>query len=172
MDELPPDKENLPASTDSEHDCKVCKHQKCQGIEERYARNWSLVALAKKYTIKLSHLEKHFNEPTLQDKFAYQRRIIVEDVCDHVIRACLPMLEGEPVGKGLYLRDLLDALKLKQSIKGEGKIEELWKSVEQISKEVGAEEFAEVKSSSDIMKEANRLADKLGLKETKDESLN
>ena len=168
MDELPPDKENLPAGTDSEHDCKVCKHQKCQGIEERYARNWSLVALAKKYTIKLSHLEKHFNEPTLQEKFAYQRRIIVEDVCDHVIRACLPMLEGEPVGKGLYLRDLLDALKLKLNIKDEGKIEELWKFVDELPKEASAE----VKSSSDIMKEANRLADKLGLRETKDESLN
>lgn len=140
------------------HRCNVCKIKNRQNLEARYAQGWRVLDLARRFMVKFSDLEKHLRETGLEKKFAKQRQIKIDEFCDEVIRATLPLLEGKSATKGLYVRDGIDAAKVKMKIKDQRKIEELWESVDQISKEASAGEYA----PSAINGTVNRLAKTMG----------
>lgn len=137
-EQLQKDKKSNRVATPGIHACNVCKIKNRMALEERYAQGWRVLDLAKRYSVKFSDLEKHLRETGLEKKFAKQRMIKIDEFCDEIIRAALPLLEGKSATKGLYVRDAIDAAKVKMKIKDQRKIEELWESVDQISKEAGA----------------------------------
>lgn len=139
------------------HTCKICIMKRRKELEERYAQGWRLIDLIKRYKCNLELLQKHLEETGLVKKCAKQRKIKIDEFCDEVIRASLPLLDGKSTSKGLYMRDAIDAAKVKMKIKDSRKIEELWESVERISEEVGAGEFPK-----DVKKTVSRLAGVLG----------
>lgn len=152
-----PNADNLPQENkegaEGVHQCPVCTHRNGQVIEERYAQGWRVLDLAKRYKIKFSDLKKHLEESGLKDKYAHARKIKVDEFCDEVIRACYPLLEGASPTKGLYVRDGLDAAKVKLRVKDERKIEELWEEVDRSSSE----------AAPDVNKKTiNRLAKVMG----------
>ncbi|MBU4492072.1 MAG: hypothetical protein KKD69_06380 [Euryarchaeota archaeon] len=157
MDSLEiPNADNLPQENlegaQSVHKCKVCVHQNRRSLEQRYAQGWRVMDLAKWYKVKYSDLIKHLEESGLKEKCAHARLIKVDEFCDEVIRAALPILNGESTTKGLYIRDALDAAKVKLRVKDERKIDELWEEVDRASKE----------SVPDVNKTVNRLAKVMG----------
>ena len=151
---LQKDRKSNREATKGIHACPVCKAKNRRALEERYAQGWRVLDLAKRYSVKFSDLERHLKETGLEAKFAKQRTIKIDEFCDEVIRAALPLLEGKSATKGLYVRDAIDAAKVKMKIKDQRKIEELWESVDQISKEAGAGE----PSPKSVNQTVNRLA--------------
>ena len=151
-----PNTDNLPQENlegaQSVHKCKVCVHQNRRSLEQRYAQGWRVMDLAKWYKVKHSDLKKHLEESGLKEKCTHARIIKVDEFCDEVIRASYPLLEGVSQTKGLYVRDALDAAKVKLRVKDERKIEELWEEVDRSSSE----------AAPDVNKTVNRLAKVMG----------
>lgn len=139
------------------HKCRVCNIQNRQALEERYAQGWRVLDLAKRYSVNFTDLEKHLRETGLEKKFAKQRQISIDEFCDEVIRASLPLLEGKSATKGLYVRDAIDAAKVKLKIKDQRKIEELWDFVDGANKDASAGE-----PKVDVKKTVNRLSKVMG----------
>jgi len=135
----------------------VCVHQNRKSLEERYAKGWRVIDLVKWYSVKFSDLTEHLKESGLEKKFKSARQIKIDEFCDEVIRASLPMLEGKSTSKSLYIRDAIDAAKVKMKIKDQRKIEELWEFVDQVGKETNTGE-----GEPNIKKTVNRLTKIMG----------
>jgi hypothetical protein len=156
-EKLHPDKDPDRHTPKGMHACRICNMKRRSEMEERYSQGWRVIDLAKRYKCPSELLHRHLEETGLVKKFAKQRKIKIDEFCDDVIRASLPLLDGKSTSKGLYIRDAIDAAKVKMKIKDSRKIEELWESVERISEEVGTGEFPK-----DVKKTVSRLAGVLG----------
>lgn len=118
------------------HNCIICRHPEREEIERQYADGWRLndITRAHPWIKSNSPLQDHFAAIGIKDELEKRREINSEEILERIVRAGLPVLEEGKV----YPRDIIDAIKALNELKGKDRTESLWDLIMLRKKEHGS----------------------------------
>ena len=107
-----------------DHTCLICNHPDRDEIERKYLEGWRLIDIKRDHPFfsSVAVIIEHSKATGIYEEAKRSRRIKVKDICEDIIRAGLPNLDG----KKIYPRDMLEAARILSQHKTGDDIEEFW----------------------------------------------
>lgn len=135
-----PTKENSSRGV-RQHNCIICRHPEREAVEREYLEGWRLSDIRRKHPWVRSDstFHDHLRILGLKDELKKRREIDAEEILERIIRAGLPVLDEGKV----YPRDVIEAVKALNELKGKAKTGEIWRMIEfrrerDVSESIGA----------------------------------
>jgi len=118
------------------HNCMVCRHPDKEEIERKYTDGWRLcdIVRAHPWLKSTNPLVGHIEITGLKETAAKKRIIDTQEILERIVRAGLPVLEDGKV----YPRDIIDAIKALNELKGKDRTDSLWELIMLRKKEHGS----------------------------------
>ncbi len=118
------------------HNCMICRHRDREEIERKYADGWRLCDIVRAHPWLKSErsVADHVEITGLKEAVAKKRNIDTEEILERIVRAGLPILEEGKV----YPRDIIDAIKALNELKGKERTDNLWELIMLRKKEHGS----------------------------------
>lgn len=111
------------------HSCIICRHIERETVERRYLEGWRIVDImtAHPWIHSPSTIYDHLTIIGLRDAVTKKRELDTEELLERIIRAGLPGLDG----KSVYPRDMIEAIKALNELKGKARTNDIWKIIQE-----------------------------------------
>lgn len=110
------------------HNCIICRHPEKTEVERKYADGWLVSDIVRQHPWihNQFNLQEHLRITGIKEAVDKKREIDTEEILERIVRAGLPVLEEGKV----YPRDMIEAIKAWNELKGRQKTSEIWRMVE------------------------------------------
>lgn len=110
------------------HNCIICRHPEKDEVERKYTEGWLVSDIIRHHPWihNQFNLQEHLRITGIKEAVQKKREIDTEEILERIVRAGLPILEEGKV----YPRDMIEAIKAWNELKGRQKTGEIWRMVE------------------------------------------